>query len=163
MNYLAYIHGAYLSNEAHLRALLVGIPTNELTRQPAGLKNHPLWLIGHLIVSSSQSDLIKNKADFCPAGWEALFAQGTEALDDPNKYPALDILLKTLESSRKKFWEAFSKASEEELQTKPSDPSLAEFFDNIGVCEVQHMLGHDGYHIGQIASWRGAMGYPPIF
>jgi len=163
MNYLSYIHGAYLSNEAHLRALLEGIPADQLTRQSSGIKNHPIWLIGHLIVSSRQSDLIINKDDFCPKEWEALFAQGTEAINDSKKYPTIEVLLTTLEASRKKFWAAFSSATDNELQSKPSDPSLAEFFDNNGVCEVQHMLGHDGYHIGQIASWRGAMGYAPIF
>src|SRR5882672_9338514 len=80
----------------YLRRLVADVPDNLMTRQMAGVINHPSWVIGHLTYSCQAIGGEMGITAWLPARWAELFGTGSLPVDRPDVYPNKAELLAAL-------------------------------------------------------------------
>jgi uncharacterized damage-inducible protein DinB len=131
---------------------------------PAG-GNHPLWVLGHIVVAESKliHDIALGRGHAL-AHWMDIFGPGTTPVADPSVYPPLDEVLRAFQRTRAATLEALSKLDDADLD-RPSaacPPDLAPILGTLGKCffiAIYHMA----VHTGQVADARRAAGREPLF
>lgn len=133
---------------------------------PAGVvvkANHPVFVLGHLSIYSGRiAQMLEIPAPAAtPAGWEELFKQGVECRDDTlgNIYPSLSAV-----SSH--FFDGYQHvlnklpdvADAVMLKPNPAGGRLTELLPTVGAAVTFLLTGHPMSHLGQISTWRRAMG-----
>ena len=125
--------------------------------------NHPLWVLGHLTYSEGQliGEYVLGEQNPV-AEWKEVFGQGSEAVADASRYPAIDEVQAKFQQIRAGTLKALESLSDEDLD-KPSKATgeAANYFDTIGKCFVAVSV-HFGFHGGQVADARRAAGRPPL-
>ena len=81
-------------------------------------------------------------------------------MPDAAEYPTRDALLVRLEQTGHHRASALGSMSSGELRTAMPDPFLAKSQPTLEH-HVQGLVFHEGYHAGQLASWRRLHGLPP--
>lgn len=167
--------GSILSQTAGLtigyaERLLVGVDPGSFARfaRLGGQEikaNHAAWVYGHLSLYSprvlthlGQTDTLR-----VPAGFEELFKNGAECRDDPDGtiYP-------TMQKIREFFFDGYSLAiariaeADDALLAgpNPTEGRMRELFPTLGAMLNFYLTGHAQMHLGQISTWRRAMGLP---
>src|SRR6185369_18084429 len=82
----------------YAQKLVVDIPDERMCEQPlpGRVMNHGAWSLGHLAWSLGNGLVLLGQS--APTSdWQALFGTGTAPQAERSKYPAKDVLLKTLE------------------------------------------------------------------
>lgn len=147
----------------YLNALLADLPKDKLAAQPSGLKNHPLWTLGHLLIAADGSAAMLGAAAVCPAEWKPLFGMGSKPVADIAAYPPMDAIMNTLVAARSNLGKAFLAASDADLARPNPVERMAGMFPTIGTQIALGMVSHESVHLGQLSSWRRVMGLPVIF
>lgn len=146
-----------------LKSLLDGIDTDKLTHQPAPGMNHPIWIVGHLAVTMGFG-ASQIGADYkAPEGWDALFNMGSKPVDDPAKYPDLATLLAELDKGVAAVAPYMGSVSDEVLSAEEPDEGFRKMMPTVGDGMTFILNGHFWMHIGQLSTWRRAIGLPPLF
>ncbi len=127
--------------------------------------NHPLWIMGHLALSSA--DLLAMVTDVPnPHGcWKALFEGGSQPLPDLATYPAYAEVMKAYEATHQNVLTVLDELTELQLNARPpavwdvlqEDPQ----FQTIGQVLLFIAL-HEMSHRGQLADARRALGRKPF-
>lgn len=123
--------------------------------------NHPLWVLGHLIVNESVllDEWIQGKPNRFPEYTE-LFGYGSTPVADPSKYPAYDEIRPHFDEIRKDTLAYLEQISEDDLD-KPSYCAKDPFCKTVGNC-FQSMIMHTMSHSGNVTDARRAAGKPPL-
>jgi hypothetical protein len=126
--------------------------------------NHPCWVFGHLSIYHERiMDLLglPRGAAERPAGFEALFKNGTPCLDDPQGtiYPSMDAVMGYFFAGQALAMEAVKFADDSVLLApNPAEGRMKELFPTKGMVMGFLMGAHPMMHIGQASAWRRMMG-----
>ena len=61
----------------YLREQVADIPSDEMMKQPSGIRNHPAWIIGHLTFACQMVGGVVGLPDWLPEDWAKRFAPGS--------------------------------------------------------------------------------------
>ncbi|QDV18115.1 DinB superfamily protein [Gimesia panareensis] len=123
--------------------------------------NHPLWVLGHLIVNESVllDEWIQGKPNRFPE-YQDLFGYGSTPVADPSKYPAYDAIRPHFDLIRQDTLAYLDQLSEEQLD-HPSHYNKDPFYSTIGNC-FHALIMHPMSHAGNISDARRAAGKSPL-
>lgn len=126
--------------------------------------NHPAWVFGHLAIYPNMLlKVVGSKTTVpIPENFEALFKNGTPCLDDPNGsiYPSMAITMSAYFAGTDAIIAAASMLSDADLGKANPDEHMAKYFPTVAECLIFMLNNHNALHIGQISTWRRAMGLP---
>ncbi len=125
--------------------------------------NHAIWILGHITYSESSllDGFILGKPNRF-GHWEHLFAAGTTPTTDASKYPAFEELVKEFNTMRAATLDYLNTLSDDDLDKPSYGPEeFGPLFGTVGAC-CSAMSGHIGFHNGQLADIRRALGRPPL-
>src|SRR5947208_1990369 len=94
-------------NLAYAEALVSDIEETQMAQQPSGLKNHPAWTLGHLVVSQDFALQLLEAPSAADPSWVRLFGSGGAPTDDRQNFPAKTELLTALRLEHEKVADAF--------------------------------------------------------
>ena len=132
-------------------------------RQHQPGERHPAWLLGHLILADVYL-LHLLGAETLPEDFPALLnAHGPKSTPapDPSGYSSWESLLSRLERTGLRRASIIGSMSVEELSAPLPDSFLARSQPTLEH-HVQGLVFHEGYHAGQLSSWRRHHGLPPV-
>jgi hypothetical protein len=142
-------------------AFLAGIPDDMITWQASPTDNHPLWVMGHLASTDAWFAGVLGIAGVSvPDSWQPLFGMNSSPTADLAAYPPIAEVRALYDTNRQLLIEWLEGASEEQLATP-----LSEKTGGFALDPVDFLLKgawHEGWHGGQIASARKALGLPRI-
>ena len=140
----------------YAQANLADIPDEKMTALPAGLVNHPSWIVGHIVLAAEQAITVLGGQAACADECAALFQDPPAA--DAGPFPAKADLMAALTDCYARLEKAFEAASDEQLaQPLPVD-AMRDVFPTVGDMAVGVLTIHPALHLGQLAAWRTAMG-----
>lgn len=138
-----------------------GIPEDKLTYQSCPTDNHPLWVMGHLAATDAWfGGVMKIRGVTVPDEWQKLFGMGSTPSPDRSIYPPLAEIRERFDTNHQLIIEWFEGASEEELATPLSDQTSGYALDPVDF--LLKAAWHEGWHMGQVATARRALGLPRI-
>lgn len=147
--------------------LVDGVPDERFAELPHEGAKHPAWVLSHLTVAGGMgAALLSDQPEEysglsgVPAAWAEVSAPGSELVADRAAYGSKDELVAELRRVHELYSERFASASESHLNSELPKPEYRSFFPKRIDCAVYMMAHHEGYHLGQLSSWRRAMGYP---
>lgn len=151
---------AYKMSLGYAQKLMEDLPDEKLADQPAGIRNHAAWQIGHLVSSSAAMMRLFGREPELPEGWSELFGMGSKPTDDRSAYPTKDELMSALRQAHERISEAARSADPALFDRPPDNPRMAVSFPTVGHIFVFMATMHGGTHLGQLSAWRKAMGLP---
>jgi hypothetical protein len=135
-----------------------GIPDDKLTAQAPGLPNHALWTQGHLACTAAWAlSLITGEKDAVPEHYNGLFGMNSSPADDPGRYPPAVEVRGYFDSTFDKLVAAASKLNDAALDQPVEAGGFAKDKGEL----LTRCAWHEGWHLGQIADLRRALGLPP--
>lgn len=158
-------HAVETMNFAHglLNKMIDSVPPDKAFFQHHPTSNHIVWTMGHLANTYTWlcSLLEKDSKAVLPDAFNGLFGHASKPLADPSKYPAPAEVRKVYDSAYRAFMSAFEKLPESDLWAKPEAETQG--FASSKVDAAYKCAWHDGWHLGQVADVRRALGLPSIF
>lgn len=149
-----------------LDKMLDTIPADKGTHQQHPTSNHVAWTLGHLastyawLAGSIDAQAAQASVFALPESYAKLYGGGSKPSADAAAYPSLT-------ESRKRYDETFAALvklveglSEKDAWTAPACDTGG--FTTSKLDGAYKCAWHDGWHLGQIADLRRALGLPPI-
>jgi len=140
--------------------LIEGMKDAPLTFPTPKGGNHPLWVLGHSTYAEAGiiQEKMLGKSNPLPE-WKDVFGDGTEPVDDADKYPPFDEVMAKCQEVRQATMTLFDSLSEADLDTpsKGCDPKFAKYFGTYRLCFL-FVANHWMMHRGQVADARRAAG-----
>lgn len=141
------------------------IPADKFAYKPHPTMNHPAWCFGHLSIYPdrfftnffSRPDLARTNAEF-----EALFSAGTECSPDPALYPSKEQVMAHFAGRYKAMIEYIPTLSDELLAQANPNEKMRDRFPTVGHGVFFLFSNHIMMHLGQVSSWRRAVGLPGV-
>jgi hypothetical protein len=142
-------------------AFFSGIPDDKWTWQASPTDNHPLWVMGHLAGTDAWfAGVMSIPGITFPNEWQPLFGMGSKPAADRSIYPSVAQVRERYDTNRQLLIEWFEGASEQTLAN-----SLSEKTQGFALDPVDFLLKgawHEGWHMGQVATARKALGLPNV-
>ncbi|QDU32714.1 DinB superfamily protein [Poriferisphaera corsica] len=146
-------------NERLAMGLIDTIPAERFTEQPMGIRNHPAWILGHLRVSENTVyGLLTGGKSVCSEEEIAKFKVGSEPIADASMYPEKTELVEGYLEMHRLLIGALEDALPEVFTKKMDVERLISRFPTYGMFLVHVLAGHEGYHLGQLSTWRRVAG-----
>ena len=143
-------------------SLVDDIPADQFAVQPAGVRNHPAWIIGHLCGSFQAIGTEIGLSPWLPGDWSARFGTGTAPTPGAAAYPPKRELVDSLRDSASRIDAALGSLPAELLAADLPDKEYREVLPTIGDALIHILIGHASIHVGQLTSWRAVMGLPHV-
>lgn len=157
--------------------LLRGVEPHMFARKPTwGLGgkeidcNHGAWIYGHLALyppilvagmggAGGVGGAGKTGTPAVPGNFDALFKNGTRALDDPSGtlYPPMETIVRAFVDGHRAAIASLERMSDADLTRANTGPS-AERFPTVGARANFLLNNHVMSHLGQFSTWRRCMG-----
>ncbi|MFO0973640.1 MAG: DinB family protein [Phycisphaerae bacterium] len=152
--------------------LLAGVRADQFARlaRPGGSPlqaNHPAWVIGHLSLYPVRvvTGLGQPAGETAfPANYESLFKNGVECRDDADGrlYPPMAPMCDFFFAAYRRAVAAVAAADDAAFaRPNPAEGRLRELFPTLGAAINFYLAGHTQSHLGQLSTWRRAMGMGP--
>ena len=94
-----------------------------------------------------------------PQEWEQAFKTGGVPSDAASAYPtSKDEILAQLKSQHERVTDELKQTDAEIFSKEFPDENMRKYFPTIGDFLVYLMSAHEGTHIGQLQTWKRAMG-----
>lgn len=140
--------------------LIEGFPADKAAFQPAPTDNHLLWLLGHMPFGYVYfAEVLGGKIDAPPEAWKPLFGPGSKPVSDPSKYPPLAELKVAFDTSFTQFMAVVEKVPPEDLAKPPANGG--DWLPD-RLAALHAVVWHEGWHGGQLANVRKALGLKNI-
>jgi len=144
-------------------ALLKDIPAEKFGHMPHPTMNHPAFNIGHLagypdrvLTMIGRPELAKPRED-----WNKLFAAGVQCVEQDGRYPTKqEILDRFMERSRAAIEAVATVPDAVFAGQNPAEGRFREMLPTVGMAVNFLLNSHVMMHLGQISSWRRAVGLP---
>lgn len=132
-------------------------PESKALHQPSPTDNHMLWQMGHLAVNYDWfASAIDGKPGAVSRADYARFGMGSKPVADAAAYPSLAEVRQLFDST----WQRFIAAAESLSDADAGKPACVEsggfLADRLDA--VNKAAWHDGWHAGQVAGLRKALG-----
>lgn len=157
---LEYVRQTVKLNEQYANAHLADIPADQWCRQAEGLPMHPASIVGHIVICCELTRVELGGEPILPASWRELFEEGAAAAAEPSAYPPKDELLAALTDQRQRMVEILASTPEADLARPLEHEEMREVFGSLGTMLFVLLLIHEPLHLGQLSSWRRAVGMP---
>jgi len=144
------------------RMLVADLPDEKMTAQPAGIVNHPAWVLGHLVNTVDSGLKLLGASPLMPPEWAVKYGRGSMPVADRSAYPSKDELMAALETSHGKLAMAAETATPEVASAINPFERNRPFFPTVGILVAHIMTTHESMHLGQLSTWRRAMGFPGV-
>ena len=153
----------YAHTLAYAKHLLADVADEQMNEQPVTKLNPPVWIIGHLAITTDLGLELLGLPRAAPKEWHDLFDTGTVPSPEPGLYPPKAEMLAGYEAAHRRLDDAVRKhARPESLDRanpfdtlRPTMPTLADL--------MAHLLTtHEATHLGQLSAWRRAMGLAEV-
>ena len=151
----------YKLNETITMSLVQTIPAERFTEQPQGIRNHPAWILGHLRVSEDTAYQMLTGKRLCNEHELEIFKIGSMPNSNPKHYPDKTTLIEQYLDMHKKMSNAIMEASQETLDSPMPIERIQDRFPTIGTFLLHVTTSHEGYHLGQMSTWRRAARLAP--
>ena len=145
-----------------LREQLADVNTPDMVAQPNDIMNHPSWVAGHLTFACQMLGGVIGVDEWLPPDWAARFGPGSAPLADVGRYETKEEALVILRDAQFRITRAIEQLNDTKLDQPFPDESYREVFPTVRHALTQVLVGHIGYHVGQVAMWRKAMGLPRV-
>lgn len=148
----------------YLGRLVEPMTDADLTRRPPQGGHPPLWILGHLVVSSEGAAKMLGLPEAFPAEWRTLFGPGSsDDVPEPERFTKRS-LMEALESGYRRLHEPALKATQETVD----GPHGIAFFEKTPLRSMGDVLGliltvHMAVHTGQLSYWARLHGREPLF
>ena len=143
-------------------ALVADVSPDATQRQAAPAERHPAWILGHLLLADSyllHLLAIQPLADDFPVLLERYGPASAPNATTPDD--SKDRLIDRLRQANVVRVTRVSAMSDRELVTPMADALLARAQPTIGH-HLQSLVFHEGYHSGQLSSWRKTHGFSAV-
>ncbi|MEM9082663.1 MAG: DinB family protein [Planctomycetota bacterium] len=142
-----------------LKGFLEDVPADRWTEQPAGVRNHPAWTLGHLASSNNfiLAMLGKEGAGEIPDA-QAKYGNGSLPTDNPSDYLSKDELWAAYDKSFEAASAALAETTDEQMANENPVESVREFFPTVGFGVAYMTMAHQMDHLGQLRAWKRAAG-----
>lgn len=139
-----------------------GFTREQATAQAPGNPNHLIWTLGHLTITYHWfANCVDGKGTKPPEGYEKLFNMGTKPTDNPSDYPSLEEVTAAFGEAVQRVTSAAETLTAETMFAPPAQDTGGWVTDRYDA--VLKAAWHNGWHVGQLASLRKAMGMPAMF
>ncbi|MDX2132841.1 MAG: DinB family protein [Planctomycetota bacterium] len=130
------------------------------TAQPMPTSNHALWNLGHLAISNLWfASLIDGRPVGTTDAHEQMFGSKSKPVNDPNAYPPYAEVKGLYDQAARRLREAVRAESPAGLLAPCETDSHGFCTDKLDA--VLKAAWHEGWHLGQIAELRKALGLVP--
>ncbi len=139
-----------------------GFPDGKATFQPSPTDNHLLWVLGHLALTDTWiAGVLGIRGVGVPESYNKVFGQGTKPVGASRDYPLLAEVHRVFDSTRQSLMAWYEKAPEAALAIPLSEKTGGFCEDPIDA--ASKLAWHEGWHMGQVANIRKALGLGPVF
>ena len=146
----------------HTLALVADVSPEAMARQTVPDERHPAWILGHLLLADSY--LLSLLAVQPLADDFALLLDRYGPASSPNnetRYDSKHELIDRLRRANAVRVARVSAMADGDLARPMADAQLAQAQPTIGH-HLQALVFHEGYHSGQLSSWRKSRGLPAV-
>ena len=156
-----YLAWALDRARAHTLALVADVPREALRRPTAPHERHPAWILGHLLLADTYL-LFLLAVEPLPDDFPLLVerfgpASASTTVDDAATPQLIDHLRRTHAA---RLARVRAMTDQDFAQPLP-DTLLAQAQPTIGH-HLHSLVFHEGYHSGQLSSWRKTHGLPAV-
>lgn len=144
----------------YLREQVADVPAADMAALPAGVANHPAWVIGHLTVTLQMLGEVIGFPPWLPAHWAGRYGTGSVPVADVAQYEAKADALAMLRDAQSRIARAVELLDDPRMAEPFPDASYLDVFPTIRHFLTQVLVGHTAFHVGQISVWRKTMGLP---
>lgn len=130
--------------------------------------SHPTFNLGHLALYASKLLEVMGQDPApaaVPANYAELFAAGVECKDDPDStiYPPFQEVYNNYKKGYQAVIDAIPNVPEETFAAQNPNEGMRERFPTVGSLAAFLTSGHPMMHLGQISTWRRAIGLGSVF
>jgi hypothetical protein len=153
----------YTFNLNYARSLASDIPESRFVEQPTPGGNTPLWIFGHLTISTDYALMLLGQPMATPKEWHRLFGPGSSPVPT-GPVPTKTELLATYEAGHARVAAAVPGATPEAL----SQPHTVEMdvlkrlLPTKGQLLAHLLTTHEAMHLGQLSAWRRQIGLKSV-
>jgi hypothetical protein len=147
-----------------LNQMIDGVPADKATFQVHPTSNHVLFTVGHLACTynwlSGALDPTNATTPKLPETYKALFTGDCKPSADPARYPALAEVRRNYDDAFSAFRKLVDGLRDSDLWSKPATDTGG--FCSSKIDAAYKCAWHDGWHLGQVADLRRALGIKPL-
>jgi hypothetical protein len=143
-----------------LREQVADVSAADMAAQPAGIVNHPAWVIGHLAHSCELLGGVIGMAPWLPPHCAQRYGMGSEPVADAGRYETKHAALAMLADAQARIARAIERLDESRLDAPFPNAAYRDVFPTVRHALLQVLVGHTAHHVGQVGAWRKAMGLP---
>ncbi len=161
LNASHYITQCLLRSIGFAERVVSDIPADKFAFRAVPGANHPAFIVGHLSLYPNRIFTLIGRKDLIVdrPGWPEMFQAGTPCSDDASKYPSKDVLVTAMLDGYRKVAEVLPTVSDEPLaRDNPMEGRMREIFPKVGIAVNFLCNNHLMMHLGQISTWRRAIG-----
>lgn len=137
------------------------IPESSMTKQACPTDNHPLWVLGHIASTDVWiAGMLGISGVAVPESWNGLFGGGSKPKADAKAYPKVAEVRKVFDANRAAVLKWLEAAPDSALTVSLKEKSSG--FANDPIDAMFKLAWHEGWHFGQAASVRKALGLKPV-
>lgn len=143
------------------RKLVAAVPCERFAELPHEGAKHPGWVLGHLVVGSYYAGQLLGASDRLGEAepWFGNCTPGSVLSSDRASYGTKDGLLASLERMHAAVAEGLRNVTDEQLDAPLPQEEFRSFWPKVADGVVYLVAYHEGFHLGQLSSWRRAAGF----
>lgn len=146
----------------HTLALVADVPPESMTVQAASGERHPSWLLGHLLLADTYLLTLLAVQPLADDFQSLLARYGPNSAPQADgAYDSKDLAVDRLRRTNTVRLARVQDMSARDLAQPTPDPILVRSQPTIGH-HLYSLVFHEGYHGGQLSSWRKAHGFPAV-
>jgi hypothetical protein len=153
----------YKFNHNYLKMVAADLAESDMRVAPFEGANPPIWILGHLAVSTDYAGRLLGLEIACPKRWHAMFGPGSKPAELAGDLPSKGDLLASIEKGYQRVCEAAATANAEALD-KPHSVELLKSTNlkTVGDVLAHLMCTHASFHTAQLSACRRKIGKPAI-
>lgn len=152
----------YADLYGYARQLVADVPDEQLADQPVPGVNHPAWVLGHLTATADFALGLLGAKPVAPDGWAAAYAPGTVPGPVRDLYPSKGELLNAFEAAHGALAAAAAALDPAALARPNPVDGMRARFPTLGDLLTYVLTAHEAVHLGQLSTWRRAMGLAAV-
>lgn len=137
--------------------------SDEEARQSVGGNKALVWYLGHVTIAVDYLLMLYTGAESAISKENRKrFGRGSDGMADFSDAPSKDEMVALFEDVHKRLMGFLETLAPEDMQREAAGETVIPMFAKLGTA-ISLVVAHDGYHAGQIAVLRRAMGKDPLF